>query len=682
MTLRRDLARTAGFGVLYVLATYAGRLTVLDDSNLSLVWPAAGVLAVWFGTGDTRRRRWFDVVVLAVITMVVNTATGTSAGLAAVFVVANVVQGVVFAALLARWEPGLWRGGPGGRQLGRLSELWRLVAAAVVSTAASAAIGPTGVWLETGRYSSATTAVWLARNVVSILLVGVALHRLGSLLRRRRQPGRARQPVRLRVTLEYVVVVGLSVLAYYSAFAVVDGLPLAFAMIVLTVWAALRLHTTFVILHDLVFGAAAVLCTLQGLGPFAEITSYPVRALVAQLFVGTVAIVGLALALGRDERVALLGRLTASERAATGQAQLLTTIIDSMDEGLGVIDDQGGFLLRNPAATSLLGRANPTSRVRDSQYYGLFHPDGTAVTEAQMPHRLARTGAPVAADYLIRNPDLPEGRVISLSATRLPGDPAGTGHVVVVFRDVTADRRQRDELASFAGVVAHDLLNPLATIEGWAEALHQSLAERHDHDAMDSLVRIERAARRMHSLIDGLLAFTTARDTAIRAVAVDLGQLVDDIVASRVDQAQAAGGPVPEFAVSELEPVEADPVLTRQLLDNLIGNAVKYTAPGTTPRVSVTSARAADGLVRIDVVDNGIGIPAGQHEAVFNDFHRAHRTAGYAGTGLGLAICRRIVRRHGGTIVAADNPSGRGTRMTFTLPAAEAVRPDLSAAPR
>jgi signal transduction histidine kinase len=75
----------------------------------------------------------------------------------------------------------------------------------------------------------------------------------------------------------------------------------------------------------------------------------------------------------------------------------------------------------------------------------------------------------------------------------------------------------------------------------------------------------------------------------------------------------------------------------------------------------VTGAPTANGRVRIDVVDNGIGIPAGQHEAIFNDFHRAHRTAGYAGTGLGLAICKRIAERHGGTIVAADNPSGGGS---------------------
>ncbi|AGZ40081.1 ATP-binding protein [Actinoplanes friuliensis] len=671
MTFRQALSRTAGFGLVYLLATYLGRLTVMDGTSLSLVWPAAGVLALWFVAQRTSRWKWLDVAVLAVITMVVNTQTGAPARLAAVFVVANLVQALVFAHLLERWVPGLWS--TGGRPLARLSELWGLVGAATVSTTASALIGPTGIWLDSGHYSWTSAAVWLARNTVSILLIGVAARRFDGLLGRDRIT-----KIKVKFRFEYAAVVLCSACAYYFAFLVVDGLPVAFALIGLTAWAALRLHTSFVILHDLAFGTLAVLFTLHGSGPFAQIDSLPMRALVAQLFVGTIAIVGLALALGRDERVALLDRLMASERAATEQAQLLTTIIDSMSEGLGVIDEKGGFLLRNPAATSLLGgRPNPSGQVRDPGYYGLFHADGTPVGEADMPHHLAFGGTGVQnADYLVRNAELPEGRIINLSATRLPVNMDGATHAVVVFRDVTADRRRRDELVSFAGVVAHDLLNPLATIEGWAEALHQSLNERDDHESVDSVIRIQRAAARMSSLINGLLAFTTARDATLSASTVDLREVVGEIAAGRVDQAQSTGTPVPRFVIGDLGAVDADPVLVRQLLDNLIGNAVKYTAPGVTPYVSVVSEPAADGFVRIDVVDNGIGIPPGQHEAIFHNFHRAHRTAGYAGTGLGLTICKRIVERHGGTIAATDNPSGRGSRMTFTLPAGNHVGPE------
>jgi signal transduction histidine kinase len=113
-------------------------------------------------------------------------------------------------------------------------------------------------------------------------------------------------------------------------------------------------------------------------------------------------------------------------------------------------------------------------------------------------------------------------------------------------------------------------------------------------------------------------------------------------------------------------------VLVRQLFYNLIANAIKYTAAGVTPRIVITAHADPDrpGLVRVDIDDNGIGIPAGHHDAVFSNFHRAHRAGGFDGTGLGLAICRRIVERHGGTITAADNPQGSGTRIALTLPRA------------
>ncbi|HEX9998955.1 MAG TPA: MASE1 domain-containing protein, partial [Actinoplanes sp.] len=337
MTFRQSAARTAGFAALYLLATYAGRLTVMDATNLSLVWPAAGVLSVWFVVQRGSRWRWLDVLALVGITMLVNMATGSSAALAAFFVVANVVQALVFAYLAARWLPSFQSGRHGVPALSRLRELWRLIAAAGLATASGALIGPTGVWLVSGTYGWQTTVVWLTRNTVSVLLVGVAILRVGHLFYhwwlRRHEPGigtawwRALPVVK---RLEYAALVASSLAAYCVAFGLGDGLPVAFAVISVTVWAGLRMHTTFVILHDLSFGSIAILFTLHGDGPFAMIESHAVRALIAQLFVGMVAVVGLALALSRDER----DRLTTELRA---QAQLMTTIVDTLSEGISVV---------------------------------------------------------------------------------------------------------------------------------------------------------------------------------------------------------------------------------------------------------------------------------------------------------------------------------------------------------
>ncbi|MGA5299948.1 ATP-binding protein [Nucisporomicrobium flavum] len=686
MSLPASLLRTAGFAALYLLATWLGRQTIMDGTNLSLVWPAAGISAVWFLAQRRSRWRALDVLALAVVTVVVNTATGAPPALAASFVVANLVQAELFGVLFRQWLPHVWGGG-GSLPMSRLPELWRLIAAAFVATAAGAMIGPTAAWLVNGVYSPASTAVWLTRNTVSILLIGTVGLRLGYAVRRWHAEHAGLRAVlraelaslNLRRALEYTTVVVVSALTYTVAFGFNHGLPLAFPLLAMTVWAGLRLRTGFVILHDLTFGSAAVLFTLHGAGPFAQVHDNALRALIAQAFVGMVAVVGLALALGRDERDRLLADLRASEQAAAEQAIVLATIVDGMAEGLAVMDAQGRLILRNPASGRMFGGlASTTDHMAGTEHYGLFHPDGRIIAAEELPfQRALRTGEPHSMDMVVRNPAVPEGRILHVAATPLPHPINGEPCAVSIFSDVTAERRHRDELASFAGVVAHDLLNPLATVEGWSDAGMTALDEAPEHpavdDARDGLRRIRRAGIRMRNLINDLLAYTTARDAALAPVDVSLTTLVAELTTARVDQAESGGSPVPRFRADHLPPVHADPVLVRQVLDNLISNAIKYTAPGTTPEVTIAAAAEPGSRVRVEVRDNGIGIPAGQHGRVFDNFHRAHPAAGYTGTGLGLGICRRIVERHGGTIAAEPNPGGRGTCITFTLPAAVSV---------
>ncbi|WP_250036380.1 ATP-binding protein [Paractinoplanes maris] len=672
MNPRTSLVRTLCFAVVFLAATYAGRLTVMDATNLSLVWPAAGVSAVWFLVQWRSRWRTFDAAALSLITLVVNTATGTSVSLAAWFVVANLVQAGLFAFLVRRWLSHLRTAG-GQELLSRTHEFWRLLAAAVLSTGGGALVGPTGVWAVNGTYSWPATAVWMTRNTVSILMISSVWLTCGHLWRTRATlrsrwtaaPGRRR--------LEYVAVFALSAVAYCAVFGINHHLPLAFSIIGMTVWAGSRLDTTVVVLHGLAFGTAVVLFTLNGSGVFADIGSHPVRALVAQAFVGMIAVVGLSLALGRDERAALVTEMRAERAATAEQAKLMTAIVNSMVEGLTVVDEQGRLLLRNPAVRRLLGGVvSSTEHMAKPDYYGLLHPDGTPVAPEEMPHRRALAGTDVRGmDILVRNPGLPQGRLLSVSSAAVPGSLNGSRCAVTVFHDVTAERRHRDELAAFAGVVAHDLLNPLTTVEGWTAWLTDLLDEDDPADeaqTRDGLMRVGRAARRMRGMIDDLLGYTTARDAALTPTLIDLAELVDDIAIARVDQARSAATPVPSFDIGELPSAYADPVLVRQLMENLISNAIKYTGAGVAPQLRIR-AQHADHRVTVTIDDNGIGIPDGQQESIFESFHRAHRAAGYSGTGLGLGICKRIVERHGGTISAAAGPDGHGSRFTFTLPA-------------
>ncbi|MEV6305606.1 ATP-binding protein [Actinoplanes sp. NPDC051861] len=701
MTVRGSLARTALWSLVYTLATFAGRMTVMDGTNLSMVWPAAGVLALWFCAQRHSRTRWADVTALVLITVLVNLATGANSRLVVVFALANLSQAGLFIWLFRRWQPSLW--GAGGEQgLARLRDLWVLLGAAAASTALGATIGTTGMWLISGFFSWPSATVWLARNTTSVLLIGAVGLRLGYLWHTRpagwtwrhvwpwaRTAWRATSVWR---AAEYTALVGSSALLYWFTFGVVHGLPVAFTLIAVTVWAALRMPTSFVVCHDLFVGTVAVLFTLAGSGPFASIGSHPTRALVAQLFVGMVAVIGLALALGRDERQTLLTQLAADKAGLAVQKEqaqhhgrLLTAIIDSMTDGLTVIDAHGHVLLRNAATARLLGgRTSPGDQITEAGYYGLFHTDGRPMGDDETAYARVMAGERDAHhEMIVRNPDMPEGRVVAVTGTRLE-DERGRPLAVVLVHDITGERRHREELAAFAGVVAHDLQNPLTAVRGWTEAAGEVLQSMPAHPLIavveSKLLRAERAADRMRNLIDDLLAYTTARDATIRPVPVELEEIVGDIATARADSAVVGDNPVPCFAIGPLPRVHADPPLIRQLLDNLIGNSIKYTAPGVVPAISVTAAGSAGGYVTVTIDDNGIGIPAGQHEAIFGNFHRAHAGSAYAGTGLGLSICQRIVQRHGGTITAGDNPAG-GSRFTFTLPTETADRPSPQLAP-
>ena len=665
------VVRTALFAVLYLVAMILGRLTVLDGAGVAVVWPAAGVAAIWFLTQRRSPALWADAAVLAAVTFAVDVATGLSVPATAVLVAANLAQ----VAVLLRLTRGNENATRGNAALDSARRLWRLLGAVLAATATGAAIGPVGVGLLAGDYIGTSSVAWIACNTAGILLIGVS----GLCLR---AVGRAAwwRPVSRWRLAEYAGLAVSAVAAYYVCFAVDTVLPVAFPIIAVTVWAATRVPTPWVIVHGMTAGVVAVLCTLNGAGAFAGIDDQVTRALVCQVFVSTVAVIGLAVALGRDERDALVAelaagkaRLAAEKEQAAQHAGLVDAIIDAMGDGLIVIDAEGRVLLSNPVAESLLGgRIHRGDRVICAAHYGLFHLDGRPVADGELPYARVMAGERIEKmDFVVRNPGITEDRTVSVTATSV-ARPEGNV-AVIVFHDVTAERRHADELAGFAGVVAHDLLNPLTTVEGWSDTVAELLDGEQPHIDMarDGLGRVTRAAGRMRGLINDLLAYATSRDGGIAPARVGLAEMVDDIITARCDAAAAGGALVPVFTVGELAEVHADRVLTRQLLDNLIANAIKYTAPGVVPSLTVSSV-TRDGLVEVTLCDNGIGIPAGQHDAIFGNFHRAHRDSGYAGTGLGLAICKRIVERHGGVIGAADNPGG-GSRFTFTLPAIPAV---------
>lgn len=668
----RDVVRLASWMGLYLVAGVLGRLTIIDGHALSLVWPAAGVGMLWLATSD-RRRVATDVVVLGVTVFVVNAATGAPPLLGLLFVLTNLLQAGGFVLLLRRLRPDL-RGFGGAREPGSLVDLGTVTGAALLSCLVAAAVGHVGLGLLGTQGTLTTFVVWWGRNVTGLLVIGM----LGLLLLGRLAGARDLGEIvgRLRTAFwpstreatRALGVAAISVGLLWFVFGASDALPVGFLLLFTTVLAGVRLGPLGVVVHGLAVGAGSVIFTLAGSGPFAAIGEISERALVAQVFVTMTVVTGLVLAFSRVERNQALADLSALQRETAERAQLFGAVLEHMKEGVMVVDDQGRYLLRNPAGLRLIGMTGVGDGfgdvARDPSTYGLTHTDGSPVLPEEMPFRRALRGENPVEDLMISQP-AESPRILEVTGAALPTeDGSPSGRAIISYRDVTADRHDRDALATFAGVVAHDLKRPLTVINGWAEALaedfHQGPVSPEDGSRM--LTRVTDACGQMGHFIDDLLSYTVVRDAPVHPIDVDLSRAADEAAAIFRERSNR-----PQIYVQTGLHALADPVLVRQILDNLIGNATKYVAAGVRPRVQVRGREDADWTL-LTVTDNGIGVPAEQREQIFETFHRAHG-AEYRGTGLGLAIVRRAVERSGGSIGLRENPAG-GSVFEVRLPPA------------
>ena len=222
--------------------------------------------------------------------------------------------------------------------------------------------------------------------------------------------------------------------------------------------------------------------------------------------------------------------------------------------------------------------------------------------------------------------------------------------------------RSNADLEAFAMLASHDLQAPLATIRGYMELLESTYDDVFDDRAAQWVHRVKQAADRMSQLVSSLLDFSRAGATQER-VLVPVAELVEEI---RHDLTQLISETDAQVLVAAETPaVLADRSRLRQVLQNLVQNALKHRDPDRAPRCEVSvEERDADWLVTVS--DNALGIPLEQRENIFTMYARVD--GGAPGHGIGLAASRQIVERHGGTIWVDANPSGEGSRFSFTLP--------------
>lgn len=220
------------------------------------------------------------------------------------------------------------------------------------------------------------------------------------------------------------------------------------------------------------------------------------------------------------------------------------------------------------------------------------------------------------------------------------------------------------ELEAFSYSVSHDLRAPLRHIEGFVEILLATKAQILDDEAHKHLATISDSARQMGRLIDDLLAFSRTARAEVKKSSLALKPIVDSII---TDLQQDPQSRKVEWNIHDLPTVQADPALLRQVLVNLLGNALKYSRTREAARIEV-AGRLEGGEHVIFVRDNGVGFDMRYVHKLFGVFQRLHRAADFEGTGVGLANVRRIIHRHGGH-TWAEGELGKGATFYFTLPA-------------
>ena len=385
-----------------------------------------------------------------------------------------------------------------------------------------------------------------------------------------------------------------------------------------------------------------------------------------------------------------------AEQILRESEERLQTIIENLHEGLVISDLDGQLTHFNQAGLVMHGFSSlEEGLLRLPQFHEMFElstTDGSVLKFEEWP--LARVMAGEAlTDYevCLRRIDKDWQAIFSYGGAIVKA-PNGQPLAFLTITDITrrkrieaklklySDKLERSngELQDFAQIASHDLQEPLRKILAFGDRLKARAGDSLDEQCREYLQRMFNAAARMQILITDLMTFSRVETKTQTFVATDLAVIAREVTTDLETLIEQTGGRV---EIGELPTIDADPVQMRQLLQNLIGNSLKYYRAGVPPVVRIYSRKlderrrdsiaksggVAQQLSQILVEDNGIGFDEKYLDRIFTMFQRLHKKGEYEGTGVGLAICRKIVDHHGGTITAHSRP-GEGTTFVVTMP--------------
>jgi PAS domain S-box-containing protein len=370
----------------------------------------------------------------------------------------------------------------------------------------------------------------------------------------------------------------------------------------------------------------------------------------------------------------------------------LDATLRSIGEAVIAVDAFGRVRFMNPVAEQLLGCEE--AQARDQLLTTVFRIAGSssdddtlaAALRAALREKQAVTGIPITGSSSAQ-PERMRAWQLNCQPLLVDGEVRGA---VMSMLDVTALKHAQRELAdanlllehriqdrteqlaeanielrAFAHTIAHDLRAPLRNVQGYAAALLEDEAATLSAAGERFLRRILAVSQHMDRLVTDLLAYSQLARAELRLQPVELDRVVQLALGDMEMQIAAAGARIE--AASQLPAVLGNEAVLVQVFENLIGNAIKFVAPGVTPHVRIDAHVNAD-AAWVRIADNGIGIPEDKRERVFDVFERLHGEDQYQGTGIGLAIVKKGVERLGGTIRVEPAPAGTVFRLCLQRP--------------
>jgi PAS domain S-box-containing protein len=393
-------------------------------------------------------------------------------------------------------------------------------------------------------------------------------------------------------------------------------------------------------------------------------------------------------ALGRLKRLpgqsAELDELREQLREARASEVKYRSIVENATEGIFQTNPEGSVLVSNPALAKMLGFTSVEELLASELNLGALYTDVEQRQELQ--RRLAETGTITNLELQARGADgrhlwislnchavLDEngsllgigGTAVDMTARKEAQDAlaALNAELEQRIRDRTAELERRNaDLKAFTFSVSHDLRAPLRAMAGFSEILLDEYGSQLEEKGRRYVERVKAASIRMGQLIDDVLHLSRVSEVEMRTQTVDLSAIARGVAAEL--QALEPARRV-DFEIQAGIVARADRQLIATVLENLLGNAWKFTAPHDHGRIDFVSKPSGPGVVECYVSDDGVGFDPTYKDALFQPFRRLHSSE-FAGTGVGLASVRRIVERHGGR-TWAEGEVGKGASFHFTL---------------